>query len=180
MLLLTYNVTYWDGRAGWKDTLGNASWDARQKGYVTRWARKGVFTPQVIIDGIADGVGRREGEVSEVLSKAIEARNHMDWSVGIDIIAGGLRIASDRTETEIHDVLLIAYTPGSETVKVEKGPNKRKKMMHMNIVRDIAKIEEWAGGMKNVTLPDFGGDGLGRVVVLQQGAGGPIVAALKL
>ena len=180
VLLLTYNVTYWDGRSGWKDTHGNSAWDARQKAYVTHWQRKGVFTPQVVIDGIVDGVGRREGEVSEVLSKAIEARNNQDWSVGLEAGASGLKIASERTEAEVYDVLLITYTPSPETVKVEKGPNKRKKMVHTNIVRDIAKIEEWAGGSKTVPLPQFGGDGQDRAVILQQGNGGPIVAALKL
>ncbi len=180
VLLLTYNVTYWDGRSGWKDTHGISGWDARQKQYVTRWARKGVFTPQIVIDGIADGVGRQEGEVSQVLSKAIEARNNQDWSVGLEAGPGGLKIASERIETEVYDVLMITYTPGPETVKVEKGPNKRKKMVHANIVRDIAKIEEWAGGNKTVPLPELPRDGQERVAILQQSNGGPMVAALKL
>jgi hypothetical protein len=179
-LLLTYNVTYWDARTGWRDTHGNAQWDARQKAYVTRWGRKGVFTPQVIVDGIADGVGRREGEVQEIMGKAMETRNGMDWAVGIEAVSGGLKIASEKSEAETFDVLVIFYKPGSETVKVEKGPNKRKKMVHVNTVRDIVKVEEWSGGYKIVPLPDFGNDGLEKVAVVQGSGAGPIVAALKL
>ena len=181
VLLLTYNVTYWDARSGWKDTLGNSAWDARQQAYVKKWSRNGVFTPQVVIDGVADGIGRKEGEVTEILSKAIEARNNAAYSVGIDKIGENeVRIASEQVEAEHHDVLVIVYDPKSVTVKVEKGPNKRKKMEHRNVVEDVVKIEEWSGGVRNVSVPQIGGEGLERVVVVQQGQGGVIVAAVKI
>ena len=121
VLLLTYNVTYWDSRSGWKDTHGNSAWDARQRAYVTRWKRSGIFTPQVIIDGVADGVGRQEGDVTNILSQAIETRNNMDWSVGLEKISNyELKIASEKSETETYDVILITYDPGNETVKIGK------------------------------------------------------------
>ena len=106
----------------------------------------------------------------------------MDWAVGLESMAGGqqLKIASEKSEAEVFDVLVVSYDPVPQTVKVEKGPNKRKKMVHMNIVRDIAKVEEWNGGYKVVQLPDFGRDKLQRVAILQSQNGGPIVAATKL
>lgn len=171
----------WDGRSGWKDTHGNSAWDARQRAYVTKWARQGIFTPQIIVDGVADGVGRQEGEVTDILSKAIETRNNMDFAVGLEKASNyELKIASERAETEKFDVVLITYDPRTETVKIGKGPNKGKKVPHKNVVKDIAKIEEWEGGNKTIPLPEFGSDGLERVVALQKGDGGQIVAALKL
>ena len=77
-------------------------------------------------------------------------------------------------------MLLITYDPSSETVKIGKGPNKGKKLVHQNLVKDVSKIEEWNGGIKQVALPEFGRDGFERVVVLQHGNGGAIVAAHKL
>ena len=77
-------------------------------------------------------------------------------------------------------MLVIVYDPKSVTVKVEKGPNKRKKMEHRNVVKDVVKIEEWSGGVRNVSVPQIGGEGLERVVVVQQGQGGLIVAAVKI
>lgn len=57
LLLLTYDVTYWD-QPGWKDTFGNP-WDQRQRTYVTKWGRGGIFTPQIVVDGVSDGIGSR-------------------------------------------------------------------------------------------------------------------------
>ena len=46
LLVLTYDVTYWD-RLGWKDTFGNSANDRRQWDYARALSRKNVFTPQV-------------------------------------------------------------------------------------------------------------------------------------
>jgi hypothetical protein len=50
----------------------------------------------------------------------------------------------------------------------------------VNVVKDVSKIEEWQGGVKQVAMPEFGMDEFDGVVILQQGNGGPIVVALKL
>lgn len=181
-LLLTYDVTYWDAHSGWVDTFGDKAWDARQKAYVTRWGRDGVFTPQVVVDGVVDGVGRKEGEVMEIFGRAVEMRNGMDWGVGIERVdATSVRVASERVDVEeLCDVLLVTYDPVVRSVKVGKGTSKGKKVRHANVVKDVSKIEEWRGGVLQVGVQDFGEDGFERVVILQQGSGGPIVAALKM
>ena len=46
MLILTYDVTYWD-RLGWKDTFGDSVFDQRQWVYAKALQRKNVSTPQV-------------------------------------------------------------------------------------------------------------------------------------
>lgn len=46
LLILTYDVTYWD-RLGWKDTFGSSAFDRRQWEYARALQRKNVFTPQV-------------------------------------------------------------------------------------------------------------------------------------
>ena len=46
LLILTYDVTYWD-RLGWKDTFGKTAFDQRQWEYARALKRQNVFTPQV-------------------------------------------------------------------------------------------------------------------------------------
>jgi hypothetical protein len=67
-----------------------------------------------------------------------------------------------------------------DNVKIGKGPNKRKKLKHINIVKDLVKVEERAGGVQQVPIPDTRDAKLGRVAILQNGNGGQIVAAAKL
>ena len=48
MLILTYDVTYWD-RLGWKDTFGEKQWDGRQWEYARAFGKGNVYTPQVCL-----------------------------------------------------------------------------------------------------------------------------------
>lgn len=177
--MLTYDVTYWDN-ADWKDTFGRSTWDARQRAYVTRWGRTGIFTPHVVVDGVADGVGARQGEVSDIIAKARDMGNQMAWTISIDRFGEELFIKSDRSEAETHDIVVVSYDGRGQVVKVGKGTNKGKKMPYRNLVTDMQKIGEWQGGQTKVELPQFGQDGNERVVLVQGQQGGPIVCALKL
>lgn len=149
---------------------------------MTKWKRQGLFTPQVVIDGVADGAARKKGEFDEILSLAIEARNASTLVVGVERAnATQVKIASETTEAEPHDVIIISYSENKQTVKVGKGPNKGKKIVHLNVVKSAAKLDEWAGGPKVDELPDLASSGdLHHVVILQHGTGGPIIAACKL
>jgi hypothetical protein len=178
-------IAQWNGKSGWPDTLANPAWDTRQRAYNTAWSRTTLPTPQLIIDGVADGTGRREGEFAEIYSRAVTARNDSPLAVGIEKVSNGvLKIGCEAMDTspKVFDVVVISYRGKSETVKVGGGPNKRTKMVHVNVVRDMTKIDEWVGGPKVVELPDMSGmeGGLEHVVVLQNGLGGMIVAACKL
>jgi hypothetical protein len=47
LLVLTYQVTYWD-HLGWKDTLGNSAFNTRQWKYAHSLNNGQVYTPQVM------------------------------------------------------------------------------------------------------------------------------------
>ncbi|KAE8448313.1 hypothetical protein EG329_009557 [Mollisiaceae sp. DMI_Dod_QoI] len=196
LLLLTYNVTYFD-QTGWTDTFGSRVWDNRQKAYVKKWGRNNVFTPQVIVDGLADGTGANN-EVPSIISSARQLRSSMPWHIIIDTNETDLKIDSDRplpsddpfsahpSDNEVFDVSLIFFDPTQQTVKVGKGPNKGKKIMHGNIVKGIHKLGEWRGGNLMFALPgleqmgSMGYGGLEVVSVVQGKDGGGIVAAQRV
>ncbi|KAH0843340.1 Thioredoxin-like protein [Fonsecaea pedrosoi] len=181
LLLLTYDVTYWNPSSKWEDTFGSTLWDARQRQYLTRWGRSSLFTPQIVVDGVSDGIGATKDNVNQVVMKAMELRNGMAWALGIDRVGNDLRLASEVSEADmVYDVLIVVYDPVEQTVKPRSGPNKSKKIPHRNVVRELMKIGEWNGGIARVALPDWKKDGYERVALVQGGLGGPIIAALKL
>ncbi|KAG9228425.1 hypothetical protein BJ875DRAFT_389437, partial [Amylocarpus encephaloides] len=183
VLLLTYDVTYFDNE-GWTDTFGNRQWDQRQRAYVSNWGRNNVFTPQIIVDGIADGTGAAKDEVHSIVHAARQVRGSMQWRIIVDTNETEIRVDSDLPQAEMpHDILLIMYAPAKETVKVKKGANKGKKIDHYNTVKSITKIGEWMGGNLTVPLPEGAQKphgGLEIVAVVQAGMGGPILASQKL
>ncbi|OAL30918.1 hypothetical protein AYO20_08503 [Fonsecaea nubica] len=181
LLLLTYDVTYWNPSSKWEDTFGSTQWDARQRQYLTRWGRSSLFTPQIVVDGVSDGIGATKDNVNQVVMKAMELRNGMAWALGIDRVGNDLRLASEVSEADmVYDVLIVVYDPVEQIVKPRSGPNKSKKIPHRNIVRELMKIGEWNGGIARVALPNWKKDGYERVALVQAGLGGPIIAALKL
>lgn len=74
LLVLNFAVTYWD-MFGWKDTLASNENTNRQKAYAASLRRGGVYTPQMIIDGVKDVAGSREDAVAYALEMASMARD---------------------------------------------------------------------------------------------------------
>ncbi|TVY46046.1 hypothetical protein LSUB1_G000168 [Lachnellula subtilissima] len=182
LLLLSYDVTYFN-HTGWVDTLANVKWDNRQRAYLKKWERSTIYTPNVIADGVADGIGAGDNEVQDIVDKARAMRNQMPWHVIVDTNETELRIDSDGTDVGTFDICLVTYDPKVEVVKVKKGANKGKKITNRNLVKDIVKIGEWNGGNVTIGLPDLPqteGTGLETVAIVQGAMGGPIVAAQKV
>ena len=68
VLALSLPITYWD-MLGWKDTLATNANTRRQKAYAAAMGHGGVYTPQMIVDGISDVVGSREADVEASIAK---------------------------------------------------------------------------------------------------------------
>ena len=191
LLLLTYNVTIFD-HTGWKDTFASAAWDQRQRAYAKKWQRSNLFTPQVVVNGSADGNGAGgKTSILDLIQRARFIQGAMDWHIYLDVNDTEFRIDPDKplpmlmTEhnTETYDILVVVFRDGAETVKVRKSPNKGKKINHMNVVKNVMKIGEWQGGNMTLMLPAPKSAmklGEGAVVLIQGGAGGSIVAAVKV
>ena len=177
LLLLTFNITLFD-HTGWKDTYANNTSDQRHRAYATRWQRKTLFAPQVVVNGVADG------SVAEAVQQARAAQAGRPWHIYLDANDTDVRIDSDAEMIGKHDITVIVYQAGDEKVKIGKGPNKGKKLDHRNRVTNVMKIGEWAGGDYTVPLPGFRASmkpGENAVVVVQEGgAGGAIVAVAKV
>lgn len=183
LLLLTYNVTIFD-HLGWKDTHAVSVGDQRHRAYAKKWGRTSLFTPQVVVNGAADGSGAGgKSDVEGVVSRARMMMQSMDWHIYADANDTEVRIDSDKMQVEPHDVLVVVYSGKEETVKVGAGPNKRKKMNHRNVVMNVMKIGEWTGGNLTIELPSpksAMNPGQEAAVLVQQGMGGPIVAVAKI
>jgi len=139
VLALTLPVTYWD-MLGWKDSLANEANTRRQKAYAAMMGHGGVYTPQIIIDGMQDIVGSRIASVEA----AIEARS--------EAIEAGMAIADLRNAEGTVTASRIAsgYEPAAAPAPHQGDPlvpvalNENGQELHINIGA--------VGGQHNATV----------------------------
>lgn len=117
--VVTYDVTFFD-HLGWQDTYGNPRWDERLKQYVKKWGRNSLYTPMVVVNGVADGGsgGGSKAEIDGVVQRARETAHGMDWHIYLDANDTQVKIDSDKLEIARHDVLVVVYEDKTEVVKV--------------------------------------------------------------
>jgi hypothetical protein len=167
-IALTFSVTYWD-RLGWKDSFGRPEFTERQYAYAQALGG-GVYTPQVIVNGRAAGVGADVGEVEALAAKADRGRSGPTLSVERDAVA----IGQGAGEAEIW---LALYESRPADVVIARGENAGRTLKHRNVVRRLVRLGEWSGSAERLALPDAGG--LSRAVWAQRRGGGPILAAAR-
>ena len=175
VIALSLPITYWD-MLGWKDTLASDSCTRRQKSYAQEMKRGGVYTPQMIVDGVNDVVGGRDA----VVNAAIAARQADEESVpvAIDVAKQTLHIAvgaDDRAEGS-STIWLFRILPWAK-VAVGGGENSGRTLTYTNVVRDIRAVGLWSGHAVALDLPRDGQPHDEFAVVVQQGGYGRIVGA---
>jgi len=145
-LAMSFPVDYWD-YIGWKDTLATPGYTARQKAYASTSGKGAVYTPQAIVDGLADAVGSNLEAIEQAESEtgkrvgvlsvplAVVERNGK-----IDISIGAAKTASPQSAS----VYLLALA-SSRTVTVQRGENAGSTLTYSNVVRAMTKIGDWNG-----------------------------------
>jgi hypothetical protein len=64
-------------------------------------------------------------------------------------------------------------------VAIRAGENGGRTIPHRDVVRQLIRIGRWSGMPQTIVLPGDATDGLKSAVLVQAGAGGPILAATK-
>ncbi len=167
---LTFSVTYWDN-LGWKDTFATPGYTARQWDYAHAAGRGNVATPQVIVNGRDAVLGSREGELNQAIA-------HNANTAGPAIAVAGNQVTVGKGKGNA-TVWLVRYDPRTIDVAINAGENGGRTIPHRNVVRQLTPLGQWQGTAQSFTLPAASA-GLATAVLVQQGKGGPIVAARKI
>lgn len=171
---LTFAVTYWD-QLGWKDSFATPAFTARQWDYAHTAGRSQVATPQVIVNGRDAVLGSREGELNQAI-----ARNVNKAGPEIDVDGNQVTVGAGKGPVQGGaTVWVVRYDPRTIDVAINAGENGGRTIPHRNVVRDLTRLGQWQGKSASFTLPSAPA-GLATAVLVQQGKGGPIVAARKI
>ena len=184
VLPLSLSVTYWD-MLGWKDTLASENNTRRQKAYAAAMGHGAVYTPQMIVDGITDVVGSREGQVLSAIDA--RARDGDGDSVPIavhetkDELHIGVGASQDRSAAPA--TVWLFHLKAAATVAIGGGENDGRTMTYHNVVGDLRAVGQWKGDPLTIDLPRSAMEGLPHdsvAVVVQRGGYGHVVGAAML
>ena len=173
VLALSSAVTYWD-YLGWKDTFAKPAFTERQRAYQRSGQSDGVYTPQVVINGRKALVGANRGS----LDKAVAATGPLRGGPAIVRDAGGVTVGAGQGGPAT--VLIVTYDPRVHAVPVKAGENGGRTLPHRNIVIGLREAGVWNGKALHVAVPMPKDPALRTAVLLQKGAGGPLLAAARL
>jgi len=174
LLTLSFGVTYWD-ELGWKDTFASPQYTDRQWDYARAFRRGEVFTPEVVVNGRADVVGRDRQELEDLIRREPASVN----APAISVANGQVRIGASDGQVTAADVWLVRYDPSIELVPVARGENGGRTLPHKNVVKELVRLGSWFGKAETIRIPQSTRSELRDAVLVQQGPGGVILAAAR-
>ena len=181
VIAMSLPITYWD-MLGWKDTLASEANTKRQKAYAEAMWHGGVYTPQIVVDGVNDVVGGRDAQVEAMI--AARQADEQPLSVSLSADKRALHIGVGALDQRgINATIWLFRIQPQATVAITDGENKGHTYSYRNIVRDIRAVGMWKGQPVTLDLPRQELLGASRdsvAVVVQQGGYGRILGAAML
>jgi hypothetical protein len=171
IVALSLPIDYWD-YLGWKDTLADSRFSARQKAYSQMRGDRDVYTPQVIVNGSAHVIGGDRSKIDSAIRTTGKAEGVM--SVPVTMTLSGKQItvsvaASGKSPAEQGEVWICSVSK-AVPIKIGRGENRGREVTYHNVVRTLLKVGDWNGtsGSWTVPLENISRDGVDAAVVFVQ------------
>lgn len=181
VIALSLPITYWD-MLGWKDTLATDADTKRQKAYAQMMWRGGVYTPQMIVDGVNDVVGGRDPQVEASIAARAADQQAVPVQLSADKLAVHVSVGAASVKDANATIWLFRVLPRA-SVAITGGENKGHTYTYQNVVREIRALGIWKGQTFSLDLPRqelLGASHDSLVVVVQQSGYGRILGAAML
>jgi len=150
MLALSFHVDYWD-RLGWKDPYSSHEATARQHHYATLLDLATVYTPQIVVDGKWQAVGSDRADVEQALDYARHSLKEIPVALALDHGQAQIRVGPGGAGVTA-SVLLIGFDRRHVSA-VKRGENSGRTLAHVDVVRGIDEIAQFAGNAGEIEAP---------------------------
>jgi len=172
IIALSMPIDYWD-YLGWKDTLADARFSARQKAYSHMFSDRGVYTPQVIVNGSAHVIGSDRAGIEGAIGDTQKADGVMSLPVTMTLSGKQINVsvaASGKGPTSMHGEVWICSVTREIPISIGRGENRGREITYHNVVRNLLKVGDWNGSSGSWTVPleNISRDGVDAAVVYVQ------------
>jgi hypothetical protein len=172
IIALSMPIDYWD-YLGWKDTLADARFSARQKAYSQMRGDRDVYTPQVVVNGSLHMIGSDRAGIESAISNTKRADGVM--SVPVTMTQSGKQItvsvaASNKGPAAAHGEVWIGAVSKAIPISIGRGENRGREITYHNVVRNLLKVGDWNGNADSWTVPleNISREGVDAAVVYVQ------------
>ncbi|MDH3693184.1 MAG: DUF1223 domain-containing protein [Gammaproteobacteria bacterium] len=182
VIALEYHVDYWDtlvwGSDGsWRDPFSSPEYTQRQRGYhaANLNGRRGVYTPQMVVDGRFAAVGSDRKSIKKALSN----KNDSSLNVHVESTSTGVSIGLNGDASDSAKVWLVVFDQ-EKTTDIPRGENAGKTLDNHHIVKSMQSVGDWKGAATTIQTNITLAEGEGCAVLIQSlsyDTPGPIMGA---
>ena len=152
IIALSLPVDYWD-YLGWKDTLAQPAFTARQRAYASARNDKQVYTPQVVVNGVKPIVGSDRAKIESLIGKWVN-NGTLPVSVGVREATSTLTVEiGPAADTLSSGEVWLLPVARSREVAIGRGENRGRTITYVNVVRGMVKLGDWSGQPARFEVP---------------------------
>lgn len=173
VIALSMPVDYWD-YLGWKDTLADSRFSARQKAYSQMRGDRDIYTPQAVVNGATQVIGSDATKIKTAIGDTKKSVASV-MSVPVSVSISGKHVnvsvaASTEASSSNHGEVWICSVSKSVPITVGRGENRGRELTYYNVVRNWLKVGDWNGNAASWTIPleNVSRDGVDAAVVYVQ------------
>lgn len=177
---LSYHVDYWND-LGWRDPYSDKVFTNRQREYASDFGSSRIYTPQMVVNGVAEFVGSNQDLSNRAVKLALRGNTDTQLVVSSAINRQQVEVAWQVDQLPQGEVLNIALVQNSGEQQVTRGENARRRLQHVNIVRKLQTIQtpKQRGSIKLDLPQDFEQDGFHVVAFVQSSKDRTVHAAAR-
>src|SRR6516225_7647515 len=184
IIAMSMPIDYWD-YLGWKDTLADSRFSARQRAYSRMRGDREVYTPQVVVNGSAHVIGSDLAGIESAIDKTSKSSSVMSVPVTMSLAGRQINVsvAAGKVPATEHGEVWICSISKSVPISIGRGENRGQQITYHNVVRNLLKVGDWNGSPESWTVPleNLTREGVdGAVVYVQDGSRdkpGPMLGA---
>jgi hypothetical protein len=151
LLTLSLPIDYWD-YLGWKDTLAMPGHTARQKAYSQVRGDREVYTPQVVVNGVAQALGSDRAEIEKAVAQSRQNVAALSVPVQVAVANERVTVTLPNDDGMAGDVWLCPLSR-SITIGIGRGENRGRTVTYTNVVRRWIRLGTWSGKSETFTVP---------------------------
>ena len=170
LVAISVPIDYWD-YLGWKDTLAKPQHTARQRHYAHMRGDREVYTPQVVVNGVAHVLGSDRAAIERAIQRTRAQEGVLVVPVTLERAGDGVIVSLPASGVNgVRGEVWLCALVKQINVAIPRGENRGRAVSYHNVARRWVKLGEWNGAAQSRTIPlsDFNADGIDAVAVIVQ------------